>query len=191
MSDLESIWNQLWPAVNSGSESAMAELMKKTYRRYRWYAFRIVKHWDDADDAVQSAFWKLWQKRKTIHGNPAAWFYMTLRNRCIDLERRRQRRKRLLEDIRQTPTLPPGDPAAAIDFWRLWDRLSGHLGTQQQEVFWMKEILGMNDDTIARLLSISESTVRSHLSLARKRLREQYRRLFQEDALNPSGEGGS
>ncbi len=114
---------------------------------------------------------------------------MTLRNRCIDLERRRRRRKRLLEDLRQTPPATTGDPTAAIDFWRLWDRLRGHLGTQQQEVFWMKEILGMSDGTIARLLSISESTVRSHLSLARKRLREQYRRLFHENVPKPSDAG--
>lgn len=178
MSNVSELWQKLWPSVQNGSEEALERLVEEMYRRYRWYAYRTVGRWDEADDLVQTAWWRLWENRRNIHGNPSLWFYTTLRNLCIDYHRKRHRFLRLLGTLRASTTLDveEGTQGAALDFWKLWNRLKDRLGEQQREVFWLKDILGMEDEEVSELLQVSPSTVRSHLSLARRKLRQLTRR---------------
>ena len=172
MNSVQQLWRTLWPEILRGSESAFDRLVQATYRRYRWYAYRATGRWDDADDLVQTAWWRLWRHRMSIRGSPSLWFYVTLKHLCADYHRRRARRLRIPPIFHSAGASERESTVESrLDFWRVWERVRDRLGEQQREVFWMKEILGMGDEEIARALAVTPSTVRSHLSLARKNLR--------------------
>jgi RNA polymerase sigma-70 factor (ECF subfamily) len=84
---------------------------------------------------------------------------------------------------RRTPASvsPPTAPGAdeVLDRGRLQKtflRLAAGLAPKQRAVFVLKEIEGLDTDEVARVLEISESTVRNHLHQARRILREALRR---------------
>ena len=59
-------------------------------------AMQLLRHREDAADAVQDSLQRLVQKRRTFdpqRGHPRAWFLKIVRNRCLDVLRRRSRRR--------------------------------------------------------------------------------------------------
>lgn len=68
--------------------------------------------------------------------------------------------------------------------WRevqaIWDDLARELPPQQRAAFSLREIDGHDTREVAEILDCSVSTVRSHLSLARKRLRKGLRERYPE-----------
>jgi RNA polymerase sigma-70 factor (ECF subfamily) len=122
-----------------------------------------------ADDAVQEAFFKLYQEwdRISQYRDPAAWLYRVAVCRCRDQQRGIARAKRLLERI--VTAKPPEDSGWSVEPALL--RAFRALPHRQRVAASLHYIAGLSLLEVAEAMNISEGTAKTHLFRARQRLR--------------------
>ena len=141
-------------------------------------AGRITGNRDDAVDAVQDAFVKLWQQQErygtSSHASGAGM--TAVRNTSIDLARRNRRRNDVpVEEIADDITAIT-DEDRTIVYQQVHAIIDKELSANQRAIIDMREIQWMEFDDIAARLGMQPATVRVELSRARKRVREIYRK---------------
>ena len=155
--------------------SVFVELRKKTLR----FATRFFPSEEDADDALQEAFCRLWTRRDSIDSTSEAEALMktTVRNMGIDAYRRRNTLPMvsLNPDIDiTTEEIDGGDENQEERFKAIERIIMAQLTDNQREIFMMKEFKGYSFSQIAKELNMQEPAVRMQLSTARKSRREVY-----------------
>jgi RNA polymerase sigma-70 factor (ECF subfamily) len=78
-------------------------------------------------------------------------------------------------------------PARWTEIQAIWDELAAELSPQQRAAFVLREIEELPVRDVAKALKCSVSTVRSHISLARKTLRVALKERFPELARPEAG----
>ena len=80
--------------IQEGRHDAFAEIVNRHSKRFYSIAYRFIFNKDDAEDIVQEAFMKLWEKRLNWNPNKEAkfttWFYKVVLNLCIDHNRKKK-----------------------------------------------------------------------------------------------------
>lgn len=140
-------------------------------------AERITGNRDDAADAVQDAFVKLWQQRERYGTNShASGAGMTaVRNTSIDLARRNSRHNDVpVEQVTNAITTVTDDDRT-LAYQQVRAIIDKELSANQRAIIDMREMEGMEFEDIAARLGMRPATVRVELSRARKRVREIYR----------------
>jgi RNA polymerase sigma-70 factor (ECF subfamily) len=77
--------------VAAGDRRAFAQLMDRHIDRAHGLAKRVLGNKSDAEDVVQDAFMKVWQKAGQWQPGRAqfsTWLYRVVVNRCLDLKRK-------------------------------------------------------------------------------------------------------
>ena len=81
--------------IQEGRHDAFAEIVNRHSKKFYNIAYRLIFEKDDAEDIVQEAFIKLWEKRLTWNPRNEAkfttWFYRVVLNLCIDHNRKKSR----------------------------------------------------------------------------------------------------
>lgn len=140
-------------------------------------ALRILRHREDAADAVQDALYQLVRKQNSYdagRGSMRSWFLRIVRNRCIDMQRK----------SRPTPAgdgFDPMDhaecsPARDTEARELADLVRSALETlsaEAREIILLRDFHGLSYAEISDVLDISSGTVMSRLHRARQKLRQQ------------------
>ncbi len=140
-------------------------------------AERITGNPDDAADAVQEAFCRLWAHRAAIATQQAAqgMSVVTVRNASIDTVRRRAARPTVeLDEQRDTlaDDSPPPDRQQAFN--QVQAIIDLELTETQRTIVRLREYEGRSFEEIAQRLEMQPATVRMQLSRARKQIRETY-----------------
>ncbi len=144
-------------------------------------AVQLLGHREDAADVVQDAFRVVVSKRRLFdpgRGQPKAWFLKIVRNRCLDLLRKRRRPISSLEpgqvaaDGRQRPDLV----AQRSEMLELLKRQLMAMPQKQREIVLLRDYHQLSYAEIARVLSIPAGTVMSRLHRARAELRRRMER---------------
>ncbi len=80
--------------IREGDHEAFATLVHRHTKRFYGVAYRLVQQKDDAEDIVQAAFVKLWEKPERWDQNHQAkfttWFYAVITNLCLDHNKRKR-----------------------------------------------------------------------------------------------------
>ncbi len=143
-------------------------------------ARRILGDEDEAADAVQDAFCRLWQRRESITTSSAAegLSVVTVRNICIDSIRH----KTVLDtvpvdgqkEVADMVTSDDGDVGRTEMFEEVNKIIASRLSDTQKTIMRMREYEGASFDDIAQELGMTEPNVRVNLSRARKLIRDIY-----------------
>lgn len=141
-------------------------------------AQRITGNRDDAADAVQDAFVKLWQQHSNYlssqHARGAG--ITTVRNTSIDIARRNAHRSDVSIEHAPEVVAEVYDTELETAYLQVCDIIHKELSDNQRAIIDMREVRGMEFDEIAVALGMQPATVRVELSRARKRVREIYRK---------------
>ena len=137
-------------------------------------AFFVLESEQDAKDAVQDLFIKLWDSRDTLDNvhNPMGYSIRLLKNMCIDRIRKESRHARAdLSDEIASDDTADGPQAVKEQAERLM-RAVRKLPERKREVLDMKLLHGMSNEQISKETGMSNLAVRVMISRARTKLRE-------------------
>jgi RNA polymerase sigma-70 factor (ECF subfamily) len=160
--------------VREGDREAFAALVARYSDQAFAVAYGFLQHAQDAEDLVQDAFLRALERIDRLGRGSAfgPWFYRLLVNAALN--RRKYLARRRTEDVPVTAAgnaSPAGDSERAELRGRLAEALR-RLPAELETVVIMHDLEGFTHPEIARALGIPEGTCRSHLSRARRLLRE-------------------
>ena len=142
----------------------------------------IVRNAHDAEDLAQEAFVKAYQSLGRFRSEEpfGPWIYRITTNLALDVLKHRKRVR--YEEIAESEPAARRDdadlPAASNEIARRIDEALERLPEMQSVVARLHLVEQFEHREIAGMTGLSEGTVRSHLSLARAKLREKLTDLY-------------
>ena len=166
--------SHLASALARGEQSAYRLLYQRHGPAMLRIATRILGRREDAEDAVQDAFVRLYRSAAAFKGRSSlsTWIYRIVVNTCLH-ELRQQRTRACLASADALSTEAP-DPATS-EAQAVLEREVAELPDRQRLVFTLAEIERISLTEVARILTLRPGTVRYHLFKARKQLQERLR----------------
>lgn len=168
--------------VRNGDAGAYDYLVSKYLRRVVSIAWGIVRNAHDAEDLAQEAFVKAYQNiGKFRAGQPfGPWVYRIVTNASLDLLKHRTKfRHEEITDSEPAARRDDADlPAAATEIGSRIDSAIEELPEMQRVVARLHLVEQFEHAEIAAMTGLSEGTVRSHLSHARRKLQEKLADLY-------------
>ncbi len=169
--------DQLLASVASGDEAAFAELYQATSSKLLGVALRILKSRELAEEVLQEAFFKVWERAGDYNpaiAAPVTWMAAIVRNRALDEARRRVIRPTAdeseLENLESEDEHPIAALERAEDVERLMRCLDG-LEPDKQQMVRLAYLDGMSREALAKRFDRPEGTIKTwlHRSLAQLR----------------------
>ncbi|MDR2039369.1 MAG: RNA polymerase sigma factor [Bacteroidales bacterium] len=150
----------------------MVHLRPKMYR----FALAFIKRTDEAEDVVQDVGIKLWERHKDLESlrSIEAYAMCAVKNRCLDYTRSPVNKTSELTEAIHTPVeQTPYKSTEQADMAAFVRKLIDRLPVQQQMTIRLRDVEGYELDEIAEILEMNEGTVRTNLSRARQKIREE------------------
>jgi RNA polymerase sigma-70 factor (ECF subfamily) len=138
-------------------------------------AYRLLGRMEDAQDAAQEVFLKLFQKSGQIQGDPKPWLYRVTVNVCNDWYRKRT----VVAEPNEHAADPAHDALTTITLderKRLLREGLESLGERERTAIVLRDIEGLSTKEVARILGVEEVTVRSQISVGRVKLAKYVRK---------------
>ena len=153
-------------------------IMGECERRVLRIALRLLNNPQDAQDAAQEVFLKLYKHLGRLDSTQGyeAWLFRVTVNVCHDIARRR-RTSVALEEFPE-PARPPEayHDALRAEQRDVIRRGLAFLGPKERASLVLRDVEGLTTREVAEILGSSETTVRAQISTARLKLREFSRR---------------
>ncbi len=172
--------------AQQGDEAAFDRLVELFGARVYNIAYRMLGHADDAHDATQEAFLRVYDALDRFRADSSftTWLYRIVMNVCYDELARRRRRPPTLTELESADAALPASA----------ERLPGHDNTEDavlqaerrralhaaiaalpeafRAVIVLYDLQGFSYEEIAAILRVNLGTVKSRLNRARTLLRE-------------------
>lgn len=152
-------------SFQKGNEQVFTSIFNMHYKPLLFFASRLLKEEEAAEDAVTSAFTKLWDKRATIEKAEAikSYLYTAVRNDCLNRIRNDKRAKKNMASIplHQQWDEPILHHIIEAETLHQIHRACEMLPPQCGKIFRMFYLEGKDYKTIARELNLSIDTVRN------------------------------
>ena len=173
----DALESQAIAAVKSGDRNAYDYLVTKYMKRVVSVAWGIVRSAADAEDLAQEAFVKAYQSMDRFRsGEPfGPWIFRIVTNLSLDVMKHRTkfRDEELSGEEPAARRYSASLPATTSEIGRRIDQAIESLPQMQRVVARLFLVEEFEHVEIASMTGLTEGTVRSHLSLARKKMREQ------------------
>jgi RNA polymerase sigma-70 factor (ECF subfamily) len=171
--------------VRGGDSAAYAFLVTRYMKRAMSIAWGIVRNAHDAEDLTQEAFVRAFENIGSFRaGEPfGPWVYRIVTNLSLDLVKHRKRvRHEEFTDVHATARRDAADVlAASSEIAQRIDAAIDSLPEMQRLVARLSLVEQFDHGEIAAITGLSEGTVRSHLSLARRKLKDMLQDLYREE----------
>nr|WP_297169434.1 RNA polymerase sigma factor [uncultured Dysgonomonas sp.] len=144
---------------------------QKLYR----VAYRLLEDACDAEDVVQEAYIKLWNKRDELIRieNSEAYCVILLRNLCLDFLR--TKKKHLFQSTEDTVISDQqvlSDEIETIDEIKHIETIIDLLPEQQRKIIKLRHFDDYSNEEIEEIMGLTSVNVRVLMSRARKKIRE-------------------
>ena len=191
---------ELADKVKAGDMAAFDELVLRFQKPMFNLAYRMLRNYEDANDAAQEIFVKVHRAIGKYHGRSkfSTWLYAVAANTCRSRLRSMKRRSHFEvlstdtmiddDDDYRTPTAvdaaPTPDTAAEYgEIRENVERIVSELPPDFSVVVAMKDLHDQSYEHIAESLGCSLGTVKSRLFRARAMVREQLEKLYSREQL--------
>ena len=157
----------VWSSRIAGSDrKAYTELFEATSGPLFRYALRLVHSEEIAEDLVQDAFLRIWQKRSELDPNRSlrAFLYTVVRNLALSHDRVLKNRKSLLAQMEHP--VSPSSPEETVNTKWLGIRIRqwiNELPDRRKEAFQLSRFDGLSYEEIANIMGVSIKTVDNHV----------------------------
>ncbi|WP_295771675.1 RNA polymerase sigma-70 factor [uncultured Mucilaginibacter sp.] len=164
-------------SFKQGNESAFKIVFEQNVGKMYAFAFKILKSREQAEEIVHDAFLNAWNNRDKINASlPITPYIYTITKRLAlnSLRQTASSQKAVDELWKQVDDSTNLTEEAILfnDLQRITETKVALLPAQQQQIFRMSREDGLSHDEIATKLNLSKNTVRNHLFLALKSLRQ-------------------
>jgi len=167
-------------SVKSGDKQSFGQLIDCCSQYVYGISLKMTGNSEDASDAAQESFIKVWQKISTYksHFKFTTWLYKIVVNTCLDKLRQRSRENQIFKQSDELENLRV--PASSdhriefeekqfVEFIRI---VSGNLSSKQHAVFVLHDLEDLTQEEISKILGMSKGSVKSNLHHARKAIRQ-------------------
>ena len=144
---------------------------QKLYR----VAYRLLEDACDAEDVVQEAYIKLWNKRDELTQveNSEAYCVILLRNLCLDFLRAKKKHVfQSTEDTVISDNLVLSDEIETVDEIKHIETIIYLLPEQQRKIIKLRHFDDYSNEEIEEIMGITSVNVRVLMSRARKKVKE-------------------
>ena len=159
----------------------LQEYVPNVYR----FALRLTRDPHAAEDLTQEAFLRAWRSRGLLRDPHTArvWLFRIAANLWRDQLRRKKlavgRAGPLPEQVAGWQATPQRQVDDQDDLRRALEAMEG-LPERQREVLYLSACEGLSAAEVAAVLDVSADSVKANLCLARKKLRQQLKDLYEE-----------
>ncbi|MBR6646866.1 MAG: sigma-70 family RNA polymerase sigma factor [Clostridia bacterium] len=176
-----------------GDVESFEQLISPYTKQLLNYTFRMLKNREDAEDALQDTYIKVYNSLKSFQGNSSfrTWLYKIATNVCLD----HLRKEKNASNVSLNQTTPDGEyefqvpddtysPEIAAKkkaAFRALNAAMNNLEHDQRQAVSLRDIHGFSYDEIAQVTDTTIGTVKSRINRARQALRkilEKDRELF-------------
>ena len=176
-----------------GDTKAFEQLIKEHEQKIYNLLLNMTNNKAAADDFLQETFLSAWQKIKSFKGNSefSTWLYRIAINHVL----MKRRRKKVIRTVSlDTPIMTPKgeikrefeddwsrNPLATLENRELKQKLNKAIESLPEiyrTILVLKDIDGLSNDEVKKILSISLPSVKSRLHRARLFLRDEIARYF-------------
>lgn len=175
---------ELVTRTQAGEPEAFDELVIRYRQRLYGLVYNMTSNHEDANDLLQDVFAKAYRSIKGFQGKSSfyTWMHSIAVNMTINFLKKRGRRHTLslddvdsgvMNDEQFLEATTGNDPSQQANLTELQQRLNEamqKLSHEHRAVVTMFDIQGMPHAEIAKILRISEGTVRSRLFYAHRQL---------------------
>ncbi len=147
----------------------------KEYQDQAWTVARyILKDAQEAEDATQEAFVKLWHNQDRIDPERVRpWLMKVTRNGCLDRLRRRRDNVEFDESYMAGEASGPMQDLAANEIGTWLKRAIAGLKEPYRSLVVLRDVNQHSYEEVAGMLELNLAQVKTYLHRARKQLREQ------------------
>ena len=177
---IESPEAQTWDLISrarAGDLESFDQIMILHQRRVFRTALRILGNLQDAQDAAQDVFLRLFKYMNRLDPNRelSPWLYRMTVNVCHDIARKRHKTTELTEIARDSRTAHALDVDEEV---RMLSQALQTLPEKERAAIVLRDVEGLSTKEVAGILGSTETTVRSQISRARIKLKEFRNRFF-------------
>ena len=173
--------------ARDGDLRAYEDLVDRYYGKLYGLIYNMTSNKEDTEDMLQDVLTKAYSSLAKFKGNSSfyTWIYRIAINRTINFLKKRKRKQALSLDqvdggIERDPAYVElssrGSPLRDVKVLELQERLNAALQTLSEKhrtVVVLHDIQGVPHQEIARMLGVSEGTLRSRLFYARQQLQNE------------------
>jgi RNA polymerase sigma-70 factor (ECF subfamily) len=186
---------ELVARCRAGDDAAFDDLVRRFQGTVFGVAYRILNHYEEATDAAQEVFVKVFRNLGAFRGESqfSTWLYAVTANTCRSRLRRVRRARsvegRSLDDGAPDgegggfePVAPGASPAELLARREIRERVEAGIAALPADfsaVMVMRDIEGLSYEEIAEAMSCSLGTVKSRLSRARNMVKENLKSIFE------------
>ena len=170
--------------TQNGDTSAFDTLVMKYSGKLYGLIYHMTSHHDDANDLLQDVFARAYRSLKRFRGDSAfyTWIYTIATNLTLNFLKKRNRRitysldaidqgiERDQEFLEATASSDPVREAGLKELQQKLNEAMMKLSEDHRAVVTMFDIQGMPHADIAKIVKVSEGTVRSRLFYAHRQL---------------------
>ncbi|HLH62862.1 MAG TPA: sigma-70 family RNA polymerase sigma factor [Ktedonobacteraceae bacterium] len=187
---------QLIAASKKGDQDAFAQLVQRYQRRVFNLVYRMLQHYEEANEITQETFLAAWQGLPAFRGDARfpTWLYRIAYNCSLKSLEQRKRDKALQEALQAEQVLERayGDKSADAQL-EMHDRqafiqeLIARLPTKYRVVLILRHLQDMTYEEMAEILTMPIGTIKTHLFRARNLLKERLQTLDRDRFLGTRG----
>lgn len=160
------------------TESTFIQHAQRNQDKLFRFARRLLRDVAAAEDAVQELLAKLWKKRETLnkYENLDVFMMVAMKNHCFDQlkkDKRRMHHYSLKAVETTTDVIRPDRKTEGRNMVEMVSQLIDELPETQKMVMQLRDIEQLELKEIEEVLGLAANAVRTNLSRARKKIREQ------------------